>query len=189
MYGHPDDTASGLWYISLLILTFLNRCMSKLAWLTLNLGVLLIAVCSFLLCGSIVANPIICRLVPSPSRFENRQWFVVWLRTVSRQNTHGETKLNEPDMPPKRTKKVRYQDSRASDWLIANLGTVTPQTTRRLGCMTKNAPQFHSCLRPANADVFPAVAIPRESTLVTVGHVFLDFSRFHRCDWREGLES
>ena len=26
------------------------------------------------LCGSIVANPILYRLVPSPSRFENRQW-------------------------------------------------------------------------------------------------------------------
>ena len=31
-------------------------------------------VCSFWLCGSIVANPIIYTLIPSPSRFENRQW-------------------------------------------------------------------------------------------------------------------
>ena len=30
--------------------------------------------CSFWLCESIVANPIICRLVPRPSRFETRQW-------------------------------------------------------------------------------------------------------------------
>ena len=30
--------------------------------------------CSFRLCESIVANPIIYRLVPRPSRFENRQW-------------------------------------------------------------------------------------------------------------------
>ena len=31
-------------------------------------------VCTLRLCGSIVANPILYRLVPSPSRFENRQW-------------------------------------------------------------------------------------------------------------------
>ena len=30
--------------------------------------------CSFWLCESIVANPIIYRLIPSPSRFEIRQW-------------------------------------------------------------------------------------------------------------------
>ena len=41
---------------------------SKLARSTPNL------VCSFWLCGSIVANPIIYRLVPSPSRYEIRQW-------------------------------------------------------------------------------------------------------------------
>ena len=46
---------------------------SKLAWLTPNLGILWISVCSFWLCGSIVANPIIYRLVPSPSRFEIRK--------------------------------------------------------------------------------------------------------------------
>ena len=33
------------------------------------------SVCSFRLCGSIVANPIIYRLVLSPSRYEIRQWF------------------------------------------------------------------------------------------------------------------
>ena len=47
---------------------------SKLAWLTPNLGILWISVCSFWLCESIVANPIIYRLVPRPSRFETRQW-------------------------------------------------------------------------------------------------------------------
>ena len=45
----------------------------KLAWLTPNLGILWISVCSFRLCESIVANPIIYRLVPRPSRFEIRQ--------------------------------------------------------------------------------------------------------------------
>ena len=45
---------------------------SKLARLTPNLGILWIVVCSFWLCGSIVANPIIYRLVPSPSRYEIR---------------------------------------------------------------------------------------------------------------------
>ena len=39
-----------------------------------NLRILWISVCSFLLYGSIVANPIIYRLVPSPSLFEIRQW-------------------------------------------------------------------------------------------------------------------
>ena len=46
----------------------------KLAWLTPNLGILCISVSSFRLCESIVANPIIYRLVPRPSRFETRQW-------------------------------------------------------------------------------------------------------------------
>ena len=45
----------------------------KLAWLTPNLGILWISVSSFWLCESIVANPIIYRLVPRPSRFETRQ--------------------------------------------------------------------------------------------------------------------
>ena len=46
----------------------------KLAWLTPNLGILWISVSSFWLRESIVANPIIYRLVPRPSRFETRQW-------------------------------------------------------------------------------------------------------------------
>ena len=45
----------------------------KPAWLTPNLGILWISVSSFWLCESIVANPIIYRLVPRPSRFETRQ--------------------------------------------------------------------------------------------------------------------
>ena len=45
----------------------------KPARLTPNLGILWISVCSFWLCESIVANPIIYRLVPRPSRFETRQ--------------------------------------------------------------------------------------------------------------------
>ena len=63
-------------YISLLILTFSNRCISVKSGLSntklgnlVNLGVLF----TFWLCRSIVANPIIYRLVPSPLRFENRQ--------------------------------------------------------------------------------------------------------------------
>ena len=48
-------------------------CQWKLAWLTPNLEILWISVCSFWLCESIVANPIIYRLVPRPSRFETRQ--------------------------------------------------------------------------------------------------------------------
>ena len=75
MYGHPDAVRHSVRmpYIYLLILTFLSQ--SKLAWLTPNLGILSISVCSFWLCGSVVANPIIYRLVPSPSRFETRQWY------------------------------------------------------------------------------------------------------------------
>ena len=45
----------------------------KLAWLTPNLGILWISVCCFWLCESIVAYPLIYRLVPRPSRFEIRQ--------------------------------------------------------------------------------------------------------------------
>ena len=51
---------------------------SKQAWLTPNLGILWISVCSLWLCGSIVANPIIYGLVPSPSRFEIRQCWEYW---------------------------------------------------------------------------------------------------------------
>ena len=47
---------------------------SKLAWLTPDLEFLWVSMCSFWLCGSIIANPIIYRLVSSPSRFEIRQW-------------------------------------------------------------------------------------------------------------------
>ena len=47
---------------------------SKPARLTPNLRILWISVCSFWLCGSIVANPIIYRLVPSPSRYKIRQY-------------------------------------------------------------------------------------------------------------------
>ena len=47
---------------------------SKLVRLTPNLGILSISVCSLWPCGSIVANPIIYRLVPSPSRYEIRQY-------------------------------------------------------------------------------------------------------------------
>ena len=45
----------------------------KLACLTPNFGILWILVSSFWLCELIVANPIIYRLVPRPSRFETRQ--------------------------------------------------------------------------------------------------------------------
>ena len=54
------------------------RCMSvKTSWSTPNLEILWIrsnGLYSLLLCGSIVAHPIIYRLVPSPFRFENRQY-------------------------------------------------------------------------------------------------------------------
>ena len=46
----------------------------RLGLFTPNLGILWILVCSLWLCESIVANPIIYRLVPRPSRFEIRQW-------------------------------------------------------------------------------------------------------------------
>ena len=71
----PFGHASGSSNISLLILTFSNGVsQSKLAWLSPNLGILWISVCSFWLCGSIVANPIIYRFVPSPFRLELRQF-------------------------------------------------------------------------------------------------------------------
>ena len=69
-----SDTASG--WPNILIAIHVSQ--SKLAWLTPNLGILLILVCSFLLCGSILANPITYRLIPSPSWFENWQYLVKW---------------------------------------------------------------------------------------------------------------
>ena len=74
-----SNTASGWPYISLLTWMFLNRCISvstglinaKLgAFVTLDEWLLM----SLWICGSIVANPIIYRLIPSPSWFEIRQW-------------------------------------------------------------------------------------------------------------------
>ena len=63
------------WFISLLILTFLNRCISvKTSLINTNLGLLWITACYFWPCGSIFAYPIIYRLAPSPFRFEIRQW-------------------------------------------------------------------------------------------------------------------
>ena len=66
---------------------------SKLARLTPNLGILWISVCSFWLCGSIVANPIIYRLVPSPSRFEIRQWCKYWT-TCQNEHCYSEASSN-----------------------------------------------------------------------------------------------
>ena len=56
---------------------------SKLARLTPNLGILWISVCSFCLGGSIVTNPIIYRLVLSPSRYEIRQLHCIALQCIS----------------------------------------------------------------------------------------------------------
>ena len=51
---------------------------SKLAQLTPNLGILWISVCSFRPYESIVANPIIYGLVPSPSRYEIKQYLMIF---------------------------------------------------------------------------------------------------------------
>ena len=62
MYGHLDAVRYSVRmpYISLLILMFLNRCISvKTSLFNTKLGIFWISVCSFWLCGSIVANPII----------------------------------------------------------------------------------------------------------------------------------
>ena len=78
---------------------FLNRStvfQSKTAWITPNLGVLWISVCSFWLCGSIVANPIIYRLVFSPFRLKSGNVACVWppccnmLRVENRTRAHDQ---------------------------------------------------------------------------------------------------
>ena len=76
LYGHSDAVSDSVRmpYISLLIAVS----QSKLAWLTPNLGIFWISVCSFWLCGPIVANPIFYRLIPSPSRCEIRQFNSLW---------------------------------------------------------------------------------------------------------------
>ena len=69
-----SDTASGCHTFLCKFLRFkIAVSQWKLAWLIPNLGILWISVCSLWLCKSIVANPIIYRLVPRPSRFEIRQ--------------------------------------------------------------------------------------------------------------------
>ena len=64
MYRHPDPVSDS---IRMATHFFVNFDIFK--WLYL---------CTSWLPGSIVANPIIYRLVPSPSRFENRQWWSTW---------------------------------------------------------------------------------------------------------------
>ena len=64
----------------------------KLAWLTPNLGILWISVSSFWLCELIVANPIIYRLVPRPSRFETRQCSVLSIMSIA-VFTHNYTRF------------------------------------------------------------------------------------------------
>ena len=70
--GRCPNTASG-WPHTFLcsFWRFLHRCISVKTGL---IKILWISVCSFWLCGSTVAYPIIYRLVPSPFRFEMRQW-------------------------------------------------------------------------------------------------------------------
>ena len=77
MYGHPGSgrcVQTG----SMAIRTFGHFQMAVscllLGLFTPNFGILWNLVCTLWQCGSIVANPIIYTLVPSPSRFENRQW-------------------------------------------------------------------------------------------------------------------
>ena len=86
---------------------------SKLARLTPNLGILWIWVCSFWLCGSIVANPIIYRLVPSPSRYEIRQWMPSLMRNVLLQwlFTSGRPVHNFPRFQGAQRDHVRVQSS------------------------------------------------------------------------------
>ena len=86
MYGNPDKSG----YICkdlCKFFAFLNACISvQTSPINTKLGDLWISLCSFWLCGSIVANPIIYRLVPSPSRYEVRQCSnfsgVVWTRNI-----------------------------------------------------------------------------------------------------------
>ena len=59
-----------------------------------NLGILWISLCSFWLCESIVANPIIYRLVPSPSRFENRQCSLEETRECHKQAQYSRNIIN-----------------------------------------------------------------------------------------------
>ena len=70
----PSNKASGWPYISLSILKFLNRCISvKTSLINTKLGGFVNLCVLFLTWGSIVTNPIIYTLIPSPSRFEIRQ--------------------------------------------------------------------------------------------------------------------
>ena len=73
MYGVPDSCPVGhtflckFWDFQMAVSCLL------LGLFATYLGILWISVYSFRLCGSIVANPIIYRLVPNPSRYEIRQ--------------------------------------------------------------------------------------------------------------------
>ena len=71
----PTQSPPRMPYISLLILTFFKSLyLSISGQINTKLEILWILMCSLWLWGSIVVNPIIYRLVPSPSRFEIRQY-------------------------------------------------------------------------------------------------------------------
>ena len=87
MYGHPDAVSDS---VRMAIHFFVNfdifkRLYLAYFWIYLHQtwGFCKVSVCTLWLCGSIVANPIIYRLVPSPSRFENRQWWRILYQRVS----------------------------------------------------------------------------------------------------------
>ena len=75
MYGHPNAVRHSVRmpYISLLSISIKTSLINTKLGNLVNLGVLFLTT----VCGPIVANPnanpIIYRLVPSPSRFEIRQ--------------------------------------------------------------------------------------------------------------------
>ena len=85
-----------------------------LAWLTLNLGILWISVCSFWLCESIVANPIIYRLVPRPSRFEIRQWQRKYWRPINIEKISSEESVNSQELARRDTAQKRRITKRSS---------------------------------------------------------------------------
>ena len=107
----------------------------KLAWLTPNLGILWISVSSFWLCESIVANRIIYRLVPRPSRFETRQ--CSFNRLKMERNSFKEysvlATVSKEEQRPIRACYNFFHLDRVIAWLDEVATVAHNNTSRRLG--------------------------------------------------------
>ena len=105
----------------------------RLGLFTPNLEILQSFVCTLWLCGWIVTNPIIYRLVPGPSRFETRQWCIDAINESLLRLDQPWSKswiINPVPDPSKLKGKQPYLFSLHSTTLTPNLNYVDNKVTK-----------------------------------------------------------